>query len=121
VRGSKKAQNGREVVCEAGWSAVRSDAHEVLYRVASPWAAVANEVEWGADSEDIFKKMQHDTTRSWELLSKGSEVSAKYTRRGEVARQFTVSLSAGDNTRRISRSNTKSGVVGRWECGEECH
>jgi hypothetical protein len=121
VRGSKKAQNGREVVCEAGWSAVRSDAHEVLYSVASPWAAVANEVEWGADSEDIVKKMQHDTTRSWEFPSKGSVVSANCTRRGEVARQFTVSLSAGNNTRRTSRSNTKSGVVGRWECGEECY
>ena len=35
--------------------------------------------------------------------------------------QFRVLLSAGNNTRRTSRSNTKSDVIGRWESGEECH
>ena len=36
-------------------------------------------------------------------------------------RQLRVSLSERRNTWRTSRSNTKSGVVGRWESGEECH
>jgi hypothetical protein len=36
-------------------------------------------------------------------------------------RQFRVLLSAGNNTRRTSRGNTKSDVIGRWESGEECH
>ena len=35
-------------------------------------------------------------------------------------RQFRVLLSAGNNTRRTSRGNTISGVIGRWESGEEC-
>jgi hypothetical protein len=61
------------------------------------------------------------TTRSCESPSKGSVTSANYSRRGEVVRQFRVSLSARNNTGRPSQSNTKSGVVGRWECGEECH
>jgi len=30
-------------------------------------------------------------------------------------------MSERKNTWRASRSNTKSGVVGRWESGEECH
>ena len=30
-------------------------------------------------------------------------------------RQFRVLLSAGNNTRRTSRGNTKSGVVGMWK------
>jgi hypothetical protein len=34
--------------------------------------------------------------------------------------QFRVLLSAGNNTRRTSRGNTKSGVVGMWKSGK-CH
>jgi len=69
----------------------------------------------------MIKKMQHDTTQSYELPSKGSIVSANCTKLGEVARQLRVSMSERKNTWRASRSNTKSGVVGRWESGEECH
>ena len=65
--------------------------------------------------------MQHDTTQSYELPSKGSIVSANCTKLGEVARQLRVSMSERKNTWRASRSNTKSGVVGMWKSGEECH